>query len=102
VDSIRLGDAGGLIPPFTGNGMALAFQSAETALPHVVAYARGEAPWPIACARTNAALRRRFRRRLAVARQLHPFLLAPGLQPILAALARTRLLPLRLLYHALH
>jgi len=72
-NTIRLGDANGLIPPFTGNGMAVAFQSAETALPHVLAYAGGEVTWPIACARTNLALRQRFLRRLSVARNLHPF-----------------------------
>jgi len=101
-DRIRLGDAAGLIPPFTGNGMALALQSAETALPLVVAYSHGAATWPDTCRRTQAALHRRFRRRLAVARSLHPFLLTSSRQTILAQLARHHLLPLRLLYHLLH
>ena len=101
-NSIRLGDAGGLIPPFTGNGMAVAFQSAETALPHVLAYARGEVQWPVACTQTNLALQQRLRRRLSVARTLQPFLLSPARQNIVAALARAHLLPLRLLYALLH
>ena len=101
-DTIRLGDAGGLIPPFTGNGMALAFQSAETALPHLIAYARADVTWSVACSRTNSALRRRFHRRLTVARALQPFLLAPARQTIVATLARAHLLPLRLLYALLH
>lgn len=101
-DTIRLGDAGGLIPPFTGNGMALAFQSAETALPYIIAYARAEMTWSVACSRTHSALRRRFHRRLTVARTLQPFLLAPARQHIVATLARAHLLPLRLLYALLH
>ena len=36
-----LGDAVGLTPPFTGNGMAMAFQAAETALPRLLA----RPPW---------------------------------------------------------
>jgi flavin-dependent dehydrogenase len=101
-DAIRLGDAGGLIPPFTGNGMAVAFQSAETALPHLVAYARGEISWPVTCTLANTALRQRFRRRVTVARALQPFLLAPARQNLVAALARAHVLPLRLLYTLLH
>jgi hypothetical protein len=101
-DTISLGDAGGLIPPFTGNGMAIAFQSAETALPHVVAYARGKQSWTATCNLTHTALRRRFYRRLAVARSLQPFLLAPSRQRFVSALARAHLLPLRLLYTLLH
>ncbi|MEI8089495.1 MAG: FAD-dependent monooxygenase [Opitutaceae bacterium] len=101
-DTIRLGDAGGLIPPFTGNGMAIAFQSAETALPHVIAYARSDISWSVTCNHTNNALRRRFQHRLALARSLQPLLLAPNRQRFVAALARAHLLPLRLLYTLLH
>lgn len=101
-DTISLGDAGGLIPPFTGNGMAIAFQSAETALPHVVAYARGKVSWTATCNQTHSALRRRFHHRLTFARSLQPFLLAPSRQRFVSALARAHLLPLRLLYTLLH
>lgn len=101
-DTMRLGDAAGLIPPFTGNGMALAFQSAETALPHVLAYARGEVAWSVACNDTHTALKRRFHRRLAVARSLQSFLLVPSRQRFISTLARAHLLPYRLLYTLLH
>lgn len=100
--TIRLGDAHALIPPFTGHGMAIAFQSAETALDSLLAYARGAAPWAETCATATAALRERFRVRLQTARTLHPFLLHPRPQRWLAVLARTRLLPLRPLYALLH
>jgi flavin-dependent dehydrogenase len=101
-DGLRLGDACAMIPPFTGNGMAMAFQSADLALDPLLAYARGDATWPEACRAANAALRRRFRLRLASANWVHPFLLQPLRQRWLARLARARLLPFRPLYAALH
>ena len=101
-ERIALGDASAMIPPFTGNGMAMAFQSAEAALGPLTAYARGESDWAETCRATNAALRGRFRIRLASAHVLHPFLLQPPRQRILRALNRVRLLPMRPLYAALH
>jgi 2-polyprenyl-6-methoxyphenol hydroxylase-like FAD-dependent oxidoreductase len=101
-DRICLGDANAMIPPFTGNGMAMAFQSAEIALPHLLAYARGETEWLRICRATNRALRGRFRMRLASADALHPFLLHRGAQRCFAALSRARLIPFRPLYASLH
>lgn len=101
-DRIQLGDACAMIPPFTGNGMAMAFQSAEAALDPLLAYARGESTWAVSCRATSAALRGRFRVRLASADVLHSFLLRPRRQSWLAALSRTRLLPFGPLYAALH
>jgi hypothetical protein len=101
-DQLSLGDAGAMIPPFTGNGMAMAFQSAEIALPSVLAYARGEIDWSHACRVTGIGLRQRFRVRLASAAVLHPFLLRPHRQRWFAALGRARLLPFGPLYAALH
>lgn len=71
---LSLGDSHAIIPPFTGNGMTMAFQSAETALPHLIAYAKGKLPWPAALALTEKHLRTRFRKRLTSARLLHPLL----------------------------
>ncbi len=99
---VRIGDACAMIAPFTGNGMAMAFQSAELALDPLLAYARGSASWPDTRHTIDLALRRRFRLRLASARALHPFLLRPTHQRCLALLNRIRLLPLRPLYAALH
>ena len=99
---VRLGDTCAMIPPFTGHGMAMAFQSAEIALDPLLAYARRQADWPATRATIHAALHRRFRLRLATAAALHSFLLQPSRQRIFAFLNRTRLLPLRPLYSALH
>ncbi|HWA08931.1 MAG TPA: hypothetical protein VG838_05630 [Opitutaceae bacterium] len=97
-----LGDACAMIPPFTGNGMAMAFQGAELALDPLLAYARGEAAWTGTVRRLQRDLRRNFRVRLASAEALHPFLLQPPRQRWLSALTRARLLPLRPLYALLH
>ncbi len=99
---VRLGDACAMIPPFTGHGMAMAFQSAEIAHGPLLAYARGDAEWPETRAVIDRALRRRFRLRLGTAHLLHPFLLHPSWQRWLTLLNRARLLPLRPLYAALH
>ncbi|MSU48751.1 MAG: hypothetical protein EXS37_06640 [Opitutus sp.] len=99
---ICLGDAAAMIPPFTGNGMAMAFQSAEAALDPLLAYARGKSGWGATCAAAHTALRRRFRVRLVSAGALHPFLLSPRPQRWFAALGRARLLPFGPLYATLH
>jgi flavin-dependent dehydrogenase len=101
-DRMNLGDAFAMIPPFTGNGMAMAFQSAELALDPLLAWTRGEAAWEETLRVVGDRLRRRFRRRLAVADTLHPFLHAPRRQSWLAVAARAGILPLRPLYHLLH
>lgn len=79
---LALGDSHSIIPPFTGNGMTMAFQSAETALPHLLSYARGETPWHATCDQINYELHRRFRRRLTSAGIIHPFLFHPAARPL--------------------
>lgn len=99
---LRIGDAVAMIPPFTGNGMAMAFQSAELALDPLLAYARGECDWPATCRAAHAAQRGRFQLRLASAGALHSFLLRPSRQRWFAVLSRARLLPFGPLYATLH
>lgn len=96
-----LGDACGMIPPFTGNGMSMAFESAETALGPLLAWSRGEASWTDATARLRRLLRDRFRRRMHLARFFHPFLTTHPGQTVLAGLARSGLLPVQPCFHAL-
>jgi hypothetical protein len=99
---IALGDAYAMIPPFTGNGMAIAFQSAETALPHLVAWARGERAWSETASLVKEALQRRFGRRLYLASKLHPFLFSPSGQAVFNWVNRSRLLPLDVISSAIH
>lgn len=98
-----LGDAHALIPPFTGNGMAMAFQSAELALDPLLAWSRDvSVPWSETVARIQKSLHARFRLRLVASSALHPAILQPRGQAGLALAARTHLLPTTPLYHALH
>lgn len=80
---LSLGDSHAIIPPFTGNGMSMAFQSVETALPDLVAYARGEIQWQDALERIEARLRRLFRKRLTASRWLHPWLFRSATRQLL-------------------
>lgn len=90
-----LGDAESMIPPFTGNGMSMAFQSAETGLGPLTAWSRGESGWDGCRAKIAAGLEKRFRRRLRAAAALHPFLMRrPGRQ-LLRMLAAMQILPFR-------
>jgi 2-polyprenyl-6-methoxyphenol hydroxylase-like FAD-dependent oxidoreductase len=99
---VQIGDACAMIPPFTGNGMAMAFQSAEAVLDPLLAYARGTVSWTATNRAIDVRLRRRFRLRLASAGVLHPYFLQPRRQHWLVGLNRARLLPLRPLYALLH
>ena len=101
-ERIELGDAWAMIPPFTGNGMAMAFQSAECAVDPLADYARGNASWTHTCRAIHRRMHERFRLRLTSAAILHPFLLQTPRQRLLAGLTRARLLPLTPLYAVLH
>jgi 2-polyprenyl-6-methoxyphenol hydroxylase-like FAD-dependent oxidoreductase len=78
-----VGDAITMIPPVTGNGMSMAFESAGMAVEPLATWSRGEISWDearrqIACDCDNA-----FARRLAWAKWLQRMLLTPALQNIL-------------------
>jgi 2-polyprenyl-6-methoxyphenol hydroxylase-like FAD-dependent oxidoreductase len=78
-----VGDAITMIPPVTGNGMSMAFESAGRAVEPLATWSRGEAPW----ARTQQMLARHcdtaFARRLAWAKWLQRMMLTPSLQNVL-------------------
>ncbi len=75
-----LGDALTMIAPVTGNGMSLAFESAELAIEPLAAYSRGETTWQEARRTVARACDNRFARRLTWARGLQWMMFAPGLQ----------------------
>lgn len=101
-DRLRLGDAAGLIPPFTGNGMSIAMGSAELALPPLREFSRGRLSWTEAVAKAQEQIRAHFRRRQKVARMVHPFMFSSFGQGALRAAARAGLLPFGLLFHLTH
>ena len=96
-----IGDATHMIPPFTGNGMSMAFESAEIALPHALNYARGDCSWDAAAASCTSHLDTRFRTRMIASAGIHHFLTAPATSRVATTLARTRLLPINPLLHLL-
>jgi menaquinone-9 beta-reductase len=94
-DLCAIGDAESMIPPFTGNGMSMAFQSAEVALEPLERWSRGALSWESCVAEIRGGLHQRFRRRLRVASALHPVLLRGGGRTFLEVLARSGALPFR-------
>jgi len=82
-----IGDAITMIPPVTGNGMSMAFESAELALEPLVAWSRGEISWAEATSQIARRCDAAFARRLAWAGWLQRLLLTPSLQNGLVALA---------------
>lgn len=74
-----LGDAITMIPPVTGNGMSMAFESAELALEPLAAWSRGEVSWAQAQKVVARACDRAFSGRLAWGRWLHRLMFLPGL-----------------------
>jgi len=78
-----VGDAITMIPPVTGNGMSMAFESAEMAIEPLAAWSRGESLWTqarqIIADKCDAA----FARRLAWAKRVQRMMLAPSLQNVL-------------------
>jgi flavin-dependent dehydrogenase len=75
-----IGDALTMIPPVTGNGMSMAFESARLAAEPLAAYSRAEISWTEARARTASACDAAFTRRLAWAKWLQWMLFLPALQ----------------------
>jgi menaquinone-9 beta-reductase len=88
---ICLGDAVTMIPPVTGNGMSMAFESAEIAIKPLVAWSRRELSWSQARQRIADHCDAVFARRLAWAKWLQHVILTPALQnPAIALAARSR------------
>ncbi|MES2475773.1 MAG: NAD-binding protein [Verrucomicrobiota bacterium] len=92
-DVMTLGDAQSMIPPFTGNGMSMAFQAAELALAPLVAWSGGRTSWQQACNGLHHSLMRHFRRRLAMAQTVHPLLFQNSTRNCLRSLSAGGVLP---------
>jgi 2-polyprenyl-6-methoxyphenol hydroxylase-like FAD-dependent oxidoreductase len=87
---IGVGDAITMIPPVTGNGMSMAFESAEVAIEPLVAWSRGEASWNDAGHQIARACDASFARRLRWAKWLQRIILTPALQiPLVRLTARS-------------
>jgi len=86
-EEICVGDSMTMIPPVTGNGMSMAFESAELASGPLVAWSRGKLSWNEAHQKITRDCDAVFNRRLAWARWLQKIVQMPLLQDPLVALA---------------
>ena len=78
-----VGEAVTMIPPVTGNGMSMAFESARWAVDPLVAYSRGELAWDEARLAVARQCDTGFARRLRWARWLQRMLMQPGSREVL-------------------
>jgi 2-polyprenyl-6-methoxyphenol hydroxylase-like FAD-dependent oxidoreductase len=69
-----------MTPPVTGNGMSMAFESAEMAIGPLAAYSRGQINWEEAQRQIAALCDAAFSRRLAWARVLQWMMVSPAIQ----------------------
>jgi len=81
-----VGDALTMIPPLTGNGMSMAFESAELAVDPLTKYSRGKLTWEQAQQRIAQACDAAFSRRLRWASWLQRILFHPQGRSILVFL----------------
>ena len=96
-----LGDAERMIPPFTGNGMSMAFESAECALPHLLGYCEDSWTWEEATVKVKESLEERFQKRVRLALQLHRCLTHKLGRKILSSAAVAGILPFSWLHQRL-
>lgn len=75
-----IGDALTMTPPVTGNGMSMAFESAEMAIGPLVAYSEGRLDWIDARKQIARRCDKAFTSRLAWARLLQWMIISPVLQ----------------------
>ena len=80
-DECRIGDALTMIPPFTGNGMSMAFESAHLATEPLVQWSHAENSWPETRRTIAARSEQLFRPRLTWAKRLHALMFFRPLQP---------------------
>jgi len=84
---ICVGDAITMIPPVTGNGMSMAFESAGLAIAPLADWSRGESSWEETHQKIARVCDVAFARRLAWAKWLQRILLLPAWQNPLVTLA---------------
>ena len=75
---VRIGDSAAIIPPFTGNGMTMAFQGALAAVEPLVEWSAGRLAWGDAAKSIRRRHRTLFSRRLGWARLLQSILMHPA------------------------
>lgn len=97
---VCIGDAATMIPPFTGNGMTMALQSALNALGPLCEWSAGQNDWSTIAGKIKRAHHHCFRRRLLCARALQFVLMHAAGRRIAAVLLRHRCVSFETLYQS--
>lgn len=100
--AIHLGDSFAIIPPFTGNGIAMALQGGVAAAEIISDYAIGNKSWNQTRLATNERLHQLFKHRVAWANRLQPVLTSLLGKRTLRAISKTPLLPFNKLFQLTH
>lgn len=85
-NELCIGDALTMIPPATGNGMSMAFESAEMAVEPLVAFCRARIPWQQALQKAAEDCDAAFAGRLRWARVLQGLMFSPVTRTSIGAL----------------
>jgi flavin-dependent dehydrogenase len=86
-DECRVGDTITMIPPVTGNGMSMAFESAEMAMEPLADYSSGRLSWRAARETIARRCDQAFARRLVWAHHVQQLMFQPWLQDALVLFA---------------
>ncbi len=100
--AIHFGDSFAIIPPFTGNGIAMALQSGVAAADIIADYATGKITWDEARLAARERLHELFNKRVAWANRLQPVLTSSLGKRSLRAISKTPLLPFNKLFKLTH
>lgn len=98
---LSIGDARHLIPPFTGNGMSMAIESAFLAGQVLERYAKGDLTWSQGCDEYARRSDSFFRKRMRRSAQIHPLLFSSFGRGLLKYSLRARILPVNTLFQQL-
>ena len=96
-----VGDHFGMMGPFTGNGISMAFESAALSVAPLSAYARGVNSWPDTIVNVLKVQQDAFQSRLRLSHGLHEAVLNPLGLSGLAVLGKLRVLPFDYLFRQL-
>ena len=97
-NEFSVGDSSRLIPPFVGNGMSMAIESADIAAEKLERYSRGKLNWDQAINHATKELNNIFSKRMLVASALHPLLMSKFGLTAIDWTSRMNLLPVSSLY----
>lgn len=99
VDSSRwvVGDQLSMIPPFTGNGMSIAFESAALAVEPLMQWSEGRKSWEAALATYHRRVKTDFKTRIQLAHAIHPIVTDTRFTRWTDAVLGSRLSPIPLL-----